>query len=176
MNTICDNIKGSLCHAEEIYPNAKIIYSEILATDGNEWIQKLQQVNSEISYFCQEKNYVYCSHEMHKSKKDWFKDNKHIDPQGGTRMFVADLLRAAGKMRPTPPSHLQRQKNSTRENYNPRQNFHTRQNYNPRLNFKPTENGSYPHPSILKYEHNVKPDDTNETSGVNLEQIINLYT
>jgi hypothetical protein len=52
------NIKASLTYAESIYPNAKVIYSEMLTTSDSLLKHKVNEVNKNIAEFCEEKNFV----------------------------------------------------------------------------------------------------------------------
>jgi hypothetical protein len=94
VETLCNNLKDLLCQANEIYPKADIIYSEIICTNDCPWKNTVVSVNNDMKQFCVDHNFIYCTHRSHRFNSNWFVDHKHINDESGTKVFVSELQRA----------------------------------------------------------------------------------
>ena len=152
---ICENLQINLKNIKRIYKNARIIYSEILSNETNPWSDDIEDVNSTMSNFCYQNNFIYCSHRAHRFKPEWFLDHKHINGSSGTKVFVSDLLKAGRTAKSNPwnqRSFSRSSSHSRQENENPQEEK-----------------------TILNQRNNSNVNNS-KNDEINNDQIIKLYT
>ena len=98
---IVRNLKSILLEMRKKYPNAMVCYSDILFIGRGDRQSSenraVDYVNSEMGTFCTDEGFTRIPHNSLQSTQcRLFTDEKHIDGNGGTAVFVSDIYYATG--------------------------------------------------------------------------------
>ena len=102
---IINNLKSCLTELRLKFPNACIAYSEILfiGRTNRQSMENLvvDKVNSELKQFCNDNGFTYVPHtSLQSTTCALFRDEKHVNKDGGTAVLVSDIYYATKYKKP----------------------------------------------------------------------------
>ena len=126
-----NNIRHSLSNMHLKFPNAHIVFTEIVYV-GEECSRpdingKIKSINETMANFCEQQNFTFVKHTSLQSPEcDLYDDDVHINRSGGTATLVSDIHRAVGLHQRSCPNTDQRM-------YGRRSGQHARGRYDDRV-------------------------------------------